>query len=338
MKRIGNTSRQDQCGRRCFTIFGLVSVVFLFFGTEASSLDTIYMAITPGKNFQHVIYPIAQEKGYMREEGIDLKLLIVAGTPSIQGLLAGSIQFTVAGTSALIAAAKGAAPLKVVLAANDKVHQWLLSKPEISSPKSLKGKRIATGGVAASATFMLKQILMRHGLDPNRDVAYIHQSGGTQLGALLSGSVDAIILGVQPRYIGVNAGMRELFFFGNEVKNSWGTLATSDRFIKEQPKQVSGFIRAAVKALRFIRQDRDTTIAANVKFSGVDRTLATRMYDDLIGTFTRNGTVDEETQKNDLAIIRQIADVSEFIPIGRGYDFSFAYEADQLLNQAGWRP
>ena len=274
------------------------------------------MAITPGKNFQHVIYPIAQEKGYMREEGIDLKMLVIAGTPSIQGLLAGSIQFTVAGTSALIAAAKGAAPLKVVLAANDKVHQWLLSKPEITSVKNLKGKRIATGGVASSATFMLKQILSRQGLDPNRDVNYIHQSGGTQLGALLSGSVDAIILGVQPRYIGVNAGMRELFFFGNEVKNSWGTLATSDRFIKEQPKQVAGFIRAALKALRFIRQERDATIAANVKFSGVDRTLAARMYDDLIGTFTRNGTVDEETQKNDLAIIRQIADVSEPIPTG----------------------
>jgi hypothetical protein len=62
------------------------------------------------------------------------------------------------------------------------------------------------------------------------------------------------------------------------------------------------------------------------------------MYDDLIGTFTRNGTVDEETQKNDLTIIRQIADVSEFIPIGRGYDFSFAYEADRQLNQAGWHP
>ena len=296
------------------------------------------MAITPGKNFQHVIYPIAQEKGYMREEGIDLKMLVIAGTPSIQGLLAGSIQFTVAGTSALIAAAKGAAPLKVVLAANDKVHQWLLSKPEITSVRNLKGKRIATGGVASSATFMLKQIRVRQGLDPNRDVNYIHQSGGTQLGALLSGSVDAIILGVQPRYIGVNAGMRELFFFGNEVKNSWGTLATSDRFIKEQPKQVAGFIRAAVKALRFIRQERDATIAANVKFSGVDRTLAARMYDDLIGTFTRNGTVDDETQKNDLSIIRQIADVSEPIPMARAYDFSFAYDADRQLNQAGWHP
>ena len=338
MKRITLASRRDGCCRGWCVISWVVSALLLLFGTGASSLDTIYTAITPGKNFQHVIYPIAQEKGYMREEGVDLKLLVIAGTPSIQGLFADSIQFTVAGTSALIAAAKGAASIKVVLAANDQVHQWLLSKPEITSPKSLKGKRIATGGVASSATFMLKQILTRHGLDPNRDVSYIHQSGRTQLAALLSGSVDAIILGVQPRYIGVNAGMRELIFFGNEVKNSWGTLATSDRFIKDQPKQVAGFIRATLKALRFIRQERDATIAANVKFSGVDRTLAIRMYDDLIGTFTRNGIVDEETQKNDLSIIRQIADVSEPIPIARAYDFSFAYEADRQLNQTGWRP
>ena len=150
--------------------------------------------------------------------------------------------------------------------------------------------------------------------------------------------MDATILGVQPRYIGVNAGMRELLFFGNEVKNSWATLATSDRFIKDQPKQVTGFIRAALKALRFIRQDRDATITAYVKFSGVDRSRATRMYDDLIGTFTRDGTVDEETQKNDLTIIRQVADISEAIPIARAYDFSFAYAADSQLNQAGWRP
>ena len=338
MKRISDPSMRHQCGLRRWSILAIASAILLFFGAEGFGLDTIYMAITPGKNFQHIIYPLAQQKGYMREEGLDLKLLVIAATPSIQGLLAGSIQFTVAGTSALIAAAKGAAPLKVVLAANDKVHQWLLSKPDITSLTSLKGKRIATSGVASSSTFMLKQILTRHGLDPNRDVAYIHQSGGTQLAALLSGSVDAIILGVQPRYIGVNAGMRELIFFGNEVKNSWGTLATSDRFIKEQPKHVTGFIRASLKALRFIRQDRDATIDAYMKFSGIDRTLASRMYDDLIGTFTPNGTVDDETQKNDLTIIRQIADVPEPISTSRGYDFSFAHEVDRLLNQAGWRP
>jgi hypothetical protein len=30
--------------------------------------------------------------------------------------------------------------------------------------------------------------------------------------------------------------------------------------------------------------------------------------------------------------------VSEPIPTARAHDFSFAYEADKQLNQAGWRP
>ena len=73
-------------------------------------------------------------------------------------------------------------------------------------------------------------------------------------------------------------------------------------------------------------------------FPDIEGNVASRIYDDLIGTFTRNGTVDEETQRNDLAIIRQVAGVTESIPNARAYDFSFALEADRQLNQAGWRP
>src|SRR5262249_34308990 len=102
MKEIGEASRWDRRGRRWCTIFGIVSAVFLVFRTEASALDTIYRAINHGKNFEHVIYPSAQEKDYMWEEGIALKRLIIGATPSIQGLIVGSIQFTVAGTSALM--------------------------------------------------------------------------------------------------------------------------------------------------------------------------------------------------------------------------------------------
>jgi ABC-type nitrate/sulfonate/bicarbonate transport system substrate-binding protein len=169
-------------------------------------------------------------------------------------------------------------------------------------------------------------------------VVYIDTGTGNQLPALLAKAVDGAVLSVEQRYVGLDAGMKELFYFGNEVKNSWGTLATTDRFIKEQPKLVAGFMRATLKALRLIRQDRESTIAAVMKFSGVEQTLAGRIYDDLIGTFTRNGTVDEETQRNDLAIIRDVAKVPEAIPIARAYDFSFAREADRQLNQIGWRP
>jgi len=252
--------------------------------------------------------------------------------------MAGSVDFTVAGTSALVVLARSNAPLKVTLAVNDRVHQWLLTKPNITSPKELKGKKIATTGIAAVATFMLKQILTKHGLDGNKDVVYIDPGLGNQLTALMSGVADAAVVGPELRYIGLDKGMKDLFYYGNEVKNSWGTLATSDRLIKEQPKMVAAFIKAALKSLRRVRQDREGTVAAMMKFSGVDHSQAARVYDDLINTFTLNGTVDEETQRNDLVIIRQVAGVTDDIPNARGYDFSFAVDADQQLNRAGWKP
>ncbi|HWP24169.1 MAG TPA: ABC transporter substrate-binding protein, partial [Candidatus Binatia bacterium] len=113
-----------------FTLTGRIAA-------DAQSLQTVNMAI-PAKSFQMVIYPIAQQKGYMKEEGLDERVIFVAPTTSIQALLGGDVQFTGAGSSALVSMARGNTPLKVVLATNDRVLQWLVTRPEIASPKDLK--------------------------------------------------------------------------------------------------------------------------------------------------------------------------------------------------------
>jgi NitT/TauT family transport system substrate-binding protein len=323
---------------RCLSAALVLSILsFAPKPAAAQSLQVVNVAI-PAKSFQMVIYPIAQQKGYMREEGIDLRVIYIAPTTSIQAMLSEDVQFTGAGSSALVSIARANAPLKVVLATNDRVLQWLLTRPDITNPKDLKGKRIATTGVAAIATFMLKQILNKHGLDGNKDPLYLDVGQGNQLTALLAGTMDAAVLSVEQRYVGLDKGMREMFFFGHEVKNSWGTLATTDKVIKENPKMISSFVRAALKSLRYMRQDKEGTVAAMMKFAGVSQQQATRVYEDLIGTFTRNGAVDEEAQKNDLDIIRQVVNASQAVPSNRAYDFTFASQADQQLNKMGWKP
>jgi len=324
----------------CFTHRFLPSIIFTLAVSsfaDAQSLQTVNIAV-PAKSFQMVIYPVAQQKGYAREEGLDQRVIFVAPTTSIQAMLGGDVHFTGAGSSALVSIARGNTPLKVVVATNDRVLQWLVTRPEITSPKDLKGKKIATTGVAAIATYMLKQILTKHGLDGNKDPIYLDVGQGNQLAALLGGGFDAAVLSVEQRYVALDKGMHEMFFMGNEVKNSWGTLASTDKLIKENPKMVASVARATLKALRYIRQDKEGTVSALLKFSGVSRQQASRLYDDLIGTFTRNGAVDDETQRNDLNIIRQVTNSSESLPNARAYDFSFALEADQQLSKAGWKP
>ena len=77
------------------------SVVLAFPITAAAqSLQIANMAV-PAKSFQMVIYPVAQQKGYMKEEGVDERVIFVAPTTSIQAMLGGDVHFTGAGSSAV---------------------------------------------------------------------------------------------------------------------------------------------------------------------------------------------------------------------------------------------
>ncbi|HET8562375.1 MAG TPA: ABC transporter substrate-binding protein [Candidatus Binatia bacterium] len=316
----------------------LLALSYLLFpGKSAFTLEKVNVTL-PSKSFQFVMFPIAKERGYMKEEGIDLNIVVMGSTAGIQAVLSGDMHFTGSGSSALVAVTKGNAPLKTVLAVNDQVLQWLMVRPQVSSLKELKNKKIAVTGVASVATFMFKQVAPKYGLDANNDVTFIALAPGQRLAAMMSGAVDAGLLGTEDRYAALDQGMKELMYLGKEVKNSWGTVATTDRFIKEQPKLMAGFMRATLKALRFVKHNREAAVDAIVKFSEVKRELAERTYDDVIRTFTSNGVVDEETQKNDLDIVRLVAKVNKEVPIERAYDFSFAAQADKELTRAGWRP
>lgn len=301
----------------------------------AFALDTVTAALT-SKAFQYVPLVIAQERGYMREEGLELKLTYMQNAAGLQALIANAVQFSGSGSSALVAISKGNAPLRTILAFNDQVLQWIVARPNIKTLKDLSGKKVATTGVASIAAFMFRNILTKYNIP--KDIVLIDPGPVNRLPSLLSGAVDAAIVSPEERYAALDQGMREVVFIGKEVKNSWGTFATSERFMKEQPKQLAGFVRAVVKGLRVARTERENTIAAISKFSELDRALSTRMYDDLLGTFTKNGYVDEQSQRNDLAIVAQVADVNEIVPIKRAYDFSYAIQAERQLNKQGWKP
>ena len=60
------------------------------------------------------------------------------------------------------------------------------------------------------------------------------------------------------------------------MKNSWSTIATNDQFIKAKPKLMHRFVRARLKALRLVKQNREVAMDTLLKFSELDRPLAAR--------------------------------------------------------------
>ena len=66
-------------------------------GKSAWALDKINVTL-PSKSFQFIIFPLAKERGYMKEEGIDLNVVVMASTPGLQAVLAGEMDFTGSGS------------------------------------------------------------------------------------------------------------------------------------------------------------------------------------------------------------------------------------------------
>ncbi len=312
-------------------------IAWLLAAAPAFALDKINVTL-PSKSFQFIIFPLANERGYAREEGIEFNTVIMATATGLQAVVGGQMDFTGSGSSALVAVAQGGAPLKTVLAVNDQVLQWLIVRPQYSSFKELKGKKIAVTGVAAVATYMLKKIAPKYGLDGNKDITFLALPPGQRLAGIQAGAVDGGLLNSDERFTALDMGLKEILYLAKEVKNSWGTIATNDAFIKTKPNLMLGSMRALLKALRLIRQNREVAIGSIIKFCELDRGLATRTYDDMIGSFAKNGIVDEETQKNDLDIVREVLNLNREVPISAAYDFSFAKKADAELTQAGWKP
>src|SRR4029450_2782763 len=108
-------------------ISSLLIGVLLLPGKSVFGLDKVNVTL-PSKSFQFIIFPLAKERGYMKEEGIDLNVVVMASTPGLQAVLAGEMDFTGSGSSALVAVMQGNAPLKTVLAVNDQVVQWMCGR------------------------------------------------------------------------------------------------------------------------------------------------------------------------------------------------------------------
>src|SRR6266852_8052744 len=137
---------------------------------------------------------VAHDAGLFTEQGLDVVdfPLIEGGTLVIQSLIAGDVQFVLAGSSGIIAAVLRGAELQMIAGASNKFDFALIAVPSIRTGDDLRGKRVGVSRFGSSSDFAARTALDHLGLHANRDVTML-QVGGTsaRLVALQSGAIDA---------------------------------------------------------------------------------------------------------------------------------------------------
>jgi NitT/TauT family transport system substrate-binding protein len=206
---------------------------------------------------------VANERGYFKEEGIEVELSPVqGGSDSVVQLAAGNFDAAVGGAGAGLfnAAQRG---VKFTIVAPMHSEKPPLTSPlvisakradEIKSVADLKGKKVAINATGAATEYWLAQALEKNGLTIN-DVEVTTVAFPQVPAALESRSIDAAILGEPLTTINEDNGLVKVLAedFIDGFHSTY--LYMGEPLLKEKPEVAKGFMRAYLRASRDLQGD-----------------------------------------------------------------------------------
>jgi len=298
----------------------------LIMAPSASRAEVVYIGIsTPG--LYEIPTEIAQRKGFYKEEGLDERKIVMRTNLQVPALMAGELDYST--VSGLIARASiQGLPVKGVMGWFDRPLHILIARPGFKKLTDFKGKKIGVSGLGSAPHIILREALSQAGMNPDRDVTTLAIGGsGDRLAALIAGTVDATPVDVAYVEKAEKLGLVPVLYFGDVVHTRLGGFGVSTDKIRKNPGQIVRVIRATLKGVRFIKDNKPETLAIMRDYLKVSADGASKVYDFSLRSLNYDGGVAKATLDTEIRLAKEQLKISDDIPEDKLMDWRFLKEA-----------
>ena len=286
---------------------------------------------SPSTSFLPLI--VAHRRAFLEEENFQTDFVRTNINVIIQALMAGSVDYVTTSTASLTARMKGI-PSVVIGFFAAKPMDFLVGAKGIASAKDLKGKVVGISSAGSVTHLLTLRVLEGIGLDPATDVI-IRPIGGEdiRLQALESGIVQAALLGSQGVIQGEKAGLKTIAAAADVVESlAFSGLATTVKKVKENPEQVRKIMRASLRGLRYVWENKNGTVDVLENWLKLDRKIASMTYDLALKSYSRNGEVDDRGIQLTVDMINAREKIDKRINVSEFVDYTQLREARKNLS------
>jgi NitT/TauT family transport system substrate-binding protein len=312
-------------------------VLLLVVASSATAADNIRVsyATLSAAYMDHIC---AMEKGYLREEGLNIEIIRAPGGVATPALMSGQFHFSSSASSSLSAAVRGG-PVKIVYTNLSRPSYSLVAiKPEITSAKELVGKKIAINSFGDTGHLSTILYLKKMGVNPSSVLFITVGRNEVRFPALLSGAIDAAPL--VPRDMVVLSQQKHtvLADLGKEIQLVWNGVAVSNKLLAESPQLVERFLRGLAKGREFARRYRDETISLISKRDPSPVEAIKVDYEVTKASMTEDGSLPDDVLREEVATRAELTKVANPPNPSALFDYSITKKNYAQLKAAGWQP
>jgi ABC-type nitrate/sulfonate/bicarbonate transport system substrate-binding protein len=311
---------------------------------DARAAEKITLSV-PAVHAAFAYVNIAIEKGYFKDEDLDVELKLVGGGTATPALMGGSLDYSSSPSSAMSAILKGA-PLTIVLVGQSRpIYKLYSFDPAVRTLADLKGKAIAINSRGGTDEIAMRMLLKEKGL-PMDYVGYTAiGTGATRTAAITSGAQKyAMVQRIEMESLkesGVLAKGHMIVDIAKDVEMQTGGLVTTAKEIASNPDRVKRVLRALWKGTIYLQRERDGTLEIMQRLvPKLSRDGHVRDLEGALEDLDEDGVLPLEAARKELAVRSEIVGLAsdKIPPVEKVYDFSMIRAVIAELNTANWQP
>jgi NitT/TauT family transport system substrate-binding protein len=223
-------------------------------------------------------------RGFFQEEGIDLSIKVIFGGPEIaRAYDSGALKVGEMGTPPAITAIARGLRFKIVASSvRRRAVQYLVASPAVADWDGLRGKTVAALSVGSCSYWFMREVLQRHGLDPDADVNIVGlgERYPQVVDLFRSGELAGAVLSEPNVSIGEASGVYRVMQALTDTAfcpdMQWSVVVAGVRTIEKEPELLRAVLRACRRSYRYAADNPDEWIAFGADYFGIERMTMSR--------------------------------------------------------------
>jgi NitT/TauT family transport system substrate-binding protein len=286
---------------------------------------------------------VAKDKGYFKDEGLDVSLDTMDGGAMIPAVVSGNAFALTASVDRNAMAKVNGKDVKAVVNLDERANIYLMARKDLMPVSGdlanfLKGKRIAVGVYGGTPNSMLRYLLAtKWNLTPGKDVTLIETTSAPLVLAAVAANQADVGVNSEPFIMqGIHQGVWGEPIYAAKDLGIYADTAISVRAesIRNDPQAVHGLVKAMVRALVYVNGHQAEMLEfAKKEFptappDGLTASLD-RIFKDHI--YSTDGYIPPEAWTLGNAVVKEGGVLKQDVPYDDVIDMSFVKEARKEL-------